>query len=255
MNTTTSVQDFIKQLEVIRDELNDSAETPSGFPGAAKEKLLNWANRVNNLAIDATLDFGGGPHEEPAPTTTLTTASVDMAAATEPPGLPQPSAAQLRLQRLSAKAYQEVGARKVPQTERWELARLKQAVDSQLFMFLCDAVGGYPDQFLKYDESRGTVDPDPNVDNLKIIVDLTKLMAIPTSGWNYVAYYYRSEPGVRARLARKALAAASDDINALGGPGMAADSVVEAFYRAKAECEAATEQLLAYVPGHALVKV
>ncbi len=238
MSTTTSVQDFIKQLEVIRDELNDSAETPSGFPGAAKEKLLNWAHRVNNLAIDATLDFGGGPHEEPAPTTTLTTATVDFAAR--------------RLELLRAKAYHDVYAKEVPQTERWE--RVKQVVDPQLFTFLSDVVGGYPEQFLKYDESRGTVDPDPNVDNLKIIVDLTKLMAIPTSGWNYVAYYYRSEPGVRARLARKALAAASDDINALGGPGMAADSVVEAFYRAKAEYEAATLQLLEYIPGHAPVK-
>jgi len=51
---------------------------------------------------------------------------------------------------------------------------------------------------------------------------------------------------VRLRAAKKALITAQDDLQLLGGPGLAADSAVEAFYRAKAEYTNALSKMALY---------
>ncbi len=127
--------------------------------------------------------------------------------------------------------------------------------NADLYQFLCNAVGATEEQFIKYDGMRGVIDPDPSVDSLKVLVDLTELMAIPGSGFEFCAYWYRSPEGVRLRAAKKAMITAADEIQLLGGPGVASDTAVQAFYDAKAAYTVAQSKMLQYNPHEVPVPV
>ncbi len=123
------------------------------------------------------------------------------------------------------------------------------ATPTSLNALLCELVGSDEQHFLKYDVERKVVDYAANINHLSCVVDLTRFMALPGSGFQWVAYFATSPAGKRVRAAKKALITATDDIQLLGGGGMAHDSAIAAFDAAKKEFAEAEAALLKYAPG------
>ncbi len=142
-----------------------------------------------------------------------------------------------------------------PVDTTWQLVpRDSRQINKPLHDLICSLIGTPLEKFLKYDPERKVVDYSANMAHLSMVVDLTEFMGIPGSGFEFAWYYSRSDAAARLQKAKKVLAAAIEEMHLLGGPGLAPDSAVQAFYEARERVVAAEAALLPYSPEMVPVK-
>lgn len=117
-----------------------------------------------------------------------------------------------------------------------------------LYHLICKILGCTPEQYMKLDPERKVVDIDKDPGHLKIVVDLLDLMAIPGSGWQYLAYAHRSPEALAVKVARRRVQEIQQEIH-LMGTGLVVQDQVDALQAAVTALREAESKMLPYVPN------